>query len=93
MTRAIDILLEFIASLAIVALVVGVPIALARREQTDSSQHPTLIYLETQVYDVAGLDEDQYVMRWYDPETKRVIQVDVRGKENAERVRKEIETR
>ena len=54
-------------------------------------EQPRLIYLETQVYNVAGLDEDQYVMRWFDTETMRVIVVDVRGKENAERIRKEIE--
>ena len=62
-----------------------------RLSHESKPQHTTLIYLETQVYDVAGLDEDQYVLRWYDPETKRVIQVDVRGEENAERVRREIE--
>jgi len=63
----------------------------AGQQFADKDDLPRLIYLETQVYDVAGLDEDQYVMRWFDTETMRVIQVDVRGKENAERIRKEIE--
>ena len=84
------------ASLIVMILIslslLGIAVYVHPPKQTDSSQHPTLIYLETQVYDVAGLDEDQYVMRWYDPETKHVIQVDVRGEENAERVRQEIES-
>jgi len=61
-------------------------------QEGQESHQSRLIYLETQTYDVAGLDEDQYVMRWFDRETMQVIEVDVRGKERAEEVRCEIES-